>query len=633
MKRLTMDTPLKKESLKDIKQKIGAGQCQEAFDSLALLSSPDDDFILQTKYASIFKDIADHLPALKKIRVAVLASSTATHFNDVLKFWLAKEGFTTQIFEAEYSTIHQSILDPQSQLYEFNPDIVCLFINYRDIKCDLPPGSSPAVVEETISAAVNECVSLWRALRQKSNCHIIQNNADLPYHRIFGNYETTPVWGHIHILRQLNLNLAKALEPGVSILDLDFLASVYGRRKWHDSRFWYHSKHSFALDATGLVAHELAKTIGAIKGTAKKCLVLDLDNTLWGGIIADDGLEGIVLGNGPDGEAYVDFQRYLLKLKERGIILAVCSKNEEEIAKEPFLKHPDMVLKLEDMVIFKANWKDKVGNIKEIAESLNIGLDSIVFVDDNPVEREYVKINLPMVSVPRMPSDPSDYIDAVSSGSYFETVLFSDEDSIRSTYYRSNIERAGFQSQFSDLSDYLRSLNMEMVVDYFDEFHLPRIAQLINKSNQFHLTTTRYTESEISSIQHDTTKKGLYFKLKDRFGDNGLISAVILQKQPDSSIYIDTWVMSCRVLSRGVEEFICSEIISFAKKQKCRKVIGKYIPTAKNKLVADLYGRLLFNMIKESQGITFWELTLSDDKPPYNSFIKKIHHSTMISEA
>ena len=215
-------------------------------------------------------------------------------------------------------------------------------------------------------------------------------------------------------MRQFNLNLAKALEPGVSLLDMDFLASVYGRRKWHDSRFWYHSKHAFALDATGLVAQQLAKTIGAIKGTAKKCLVLDLDNTLWGGVIADDGLEGITLGHGATGEAFVDFQRYLLKLKERGIILAVCSKNEEDIAKEAFLKHPDMVLKLEDMVVFKANWKDKASNIKDIAESLNIGLDSIVFVDDNPAERELVKTVLPMVSVVQMPEDPSDYIDALS---------------------------------------------------------------------------------------------------------------------------------------------------------------------------------------------------------------------------
>jgi len=322
----------------------------------------------------------------------------------------------------------------------------------------------------------------------------------------------------------------------------------------------------------------------------------------------------------------------VLKLKERGIILAVCSKNEEETAKEVFLKHPDMVLKLEDIVIFKANWKDKASNIKEIAEVLNIGLDAIVFIDDNPVERELVKSNLPVVSVPEMPVDPSGYIDAVTSCSFFETVSFSDEDSIRSHYYRSNIERAEFQNQFTDLSGYLKSLEMEMIVDAFDEFHLPRIAQLINKSNQFHLTTTRYSEGEIASIQNNKDQKGLYFKLKDRFGDNGLISAVILHKQSDASLYIDTWVMSCRVLSRGVEEFICTEIISLAKEQKCLKVIGKYIPTAKNKLVAELYGRLNFKMVKNEEGITHWELLLNKDTPSFNPYIKKITNSTMTSE-
>jgi FkbH-like protein len=495
----------------------------------------------------------------------------------------------------------------------------------------VPPGSSPQVVQETLHSAVNEWVSLWKALRQRSNCSIIQNNADLPYDRVFGNYDSTPPWSEANLLAQFNLSLSRALEPGVSILDLDFLASVYGRRKWHDRRFWYHSKHPFALDATGLVARQLAKTIGAVKGSAKKCLVLDLDNTLWGGVIADDGLDAIQLGSGAAGEAYVDFQRYLLRLKERGIILAVCSKNEEVLAQEPFLKHPDMVLKLEDIVIFKANWKDKASNIKEIAESLNIGLGSIVLVDDNPVEREFVKITLPEVSVPEMPSDPSDYIDALNSCSYFETVGFSDEDSIRSQYYRSNIERAGFQNQFTDLSDYLRSLEMEMIVGTFDEFHLPRIAQLINKSNQFHLTTTRYSESEIASIQQDKGKKGLYFKLKDRFGDNGLISAVILHQLPDSSMVIDTWVMSCRVLSRGVEEFICTEIISYAKEQKCSKLIGKYIPTLKNKLVEDLYGRLNFNMIKKDEGTCIWELDLNMGKPEFHTFIQKIRHKKIAS--
>lgn len=617
------DVLLKDELIKNIKQNIKSGKHQEAFGALCAVSSPEDDFIIQTKYVSLLNMITKDLTGLKKVRIAILSSSTATHFKHVLRFWLAKEGFDANIYEAEYGTIQQTILDNDSQLYQFAPEVVLLFTNYRDVKCDIAPGSTAEAAADTVNEAVNGYVSLWKALQQRLNCHIIQNNADIPYSRVYGNYEATAAWGNVHALRQFNMSLIKAVKQGVTILDIEFLASVYGRRRWHDSRFWYHSKHAFALDASGLVSHEIAKTIGALKGSAKKCIVLDLDNTLWGGIIGDDGLEGIELGVGPIGEAFVDFQKYILKLKERGIILAVCSKNEEETAKEPFLKHPDMVLKLDDIVIFKANWNDKVSNIREIAERLNIGLDSMVFIDDNPVEREFVKGSLPMVTVPTMSFDPVDYINIISSGSYFETVAFSQEDQVRSDYYRSNVIREEFQNKFSDLSQYLVSLNMEMIVGSFDDFHLPRIAQLINKSNQFHLTTTRYSEKEIASISQSKDRFGLYFKLKDRFGDNGLISAVILEQRSSGQMYIDTWVMSCRVLSRGVEEFICSQIINFARERKCQKIIGKYIPTAKNKLVADLYKRLNFSMIKDEEGTTTWELDLKGKVPSYNSFIKE----------
>jgi len=603
----------KDELLKNIKQDIKSEKYSQAFRSLSELSEPGDDFVTQAQYVSLLKAMEGHLPDLKKVRVAILASSTATHFHPVLKFWLAKEGFDAEIYEAEFGTIQQMVLDDKSPLYAFGPDVVFLFTNYRDVK-----------------GGVDQFVHLWKALQQRSSSHIIQNNADIPYHRIFGNYDAL-AGGDLHALRQFNLNLTDAVLPGVTILDMDFLASVWGRRKWHEARFWYHSKHAFDLDATGLVAHQAAKIIAALKGVAKKCAVLDLDNTLWGGVIADDGLEGIELGSGPAGEAYVEFQKYLLKLKERGIILAVCSKNEEEIAKEPFLKHPDMVLKLEDIVIFKANWTDKAANIKEIAQKLNIGIDSMVFIDDNPMERDFIKSSLPMVTVPALTSDPSDFIPIISSGCYFETVCVSDEDRARSGYYRSNLQREELQGKFSNIEEYLAGLNMEMSVGLFDDFHRPRIAQLINKSNQFHLTTTRYSESEIASIGQSRTKFGLYFKLQDRFGDNGLISAVILEEQ-QGFLHIDTWVMSCRVLSRGVEEFILSEMLAFAGDRGNKKLIGKYIPTAKNKLVADLYRRLNFKMTKDENGTTLWEMDV-DRGFSSNIFIKKIQNSLVEKES
>ena len=617
-----MNQDEKKQVLKEIKKDIKSGKHKEAFIGLNKISVPTDDFVMQIKYANLFKSIPKDALDLKKIHIALLSSSTVDHFCDVLRYWLAKIGITADILEAPYNTIHQTILDPNSSLYSFNPEITMIFTNYRDIKFDVPHGSSFDIVHEAVTSAVNDFTLLWRTLWRRTNSYVIQNNADLPYHRAFGNYEGTALWGYLNMLRSFNLELAKAIMPGSTIFDLDYISSVYGRKKWHDVRYWYHSKHAFALDATGLVAYEASKVIGSIKGLSKKCIILDLDNTLWGGIIADDGMDNIKLGNDADGEAFVDFQKFLLKLKERGIILAVCSKNEEDIAKEPFVKHPHMQIKLDDVVIFKANWNDKVSNIKGIASILNIGLDSIVFIDDNPAERKLVREFLPMVSIPEMPQDPAEYVLTLSSQSYFEAISFSEEDKVRNEYYRDNVSRSEFQKHFTDLSKYLQSLQMEMTEGEFDDFNLPRVVQLINKSNQFHLTTTRYTESEIKAMRIDENKICRHFKLTDCFGDNGLISVIILEKQEAGELFIDTWVMSCRVLSRGAEEFICKEMISLARGIGCKKLIGKYIPTKKNRLVSPLYKRLCFKMIKEEDGVTLWELELNNNVPEYQTFIK-----------
>ena len=487
----------------------------------------------------------------------------------------------------------------------------------------VPMGAAALEVEKIIDGEIAGITSLWEMLQKNLPCHIIQNNADLPPQRVFGNYEGNVVWSGSNFLRRFNLKLAQVVISGVTIFDLDMVSSVYGKKRWHDARYWYHSKHAFTLDAIGFVAFELSKQIVAIKGLAKKCIVLDLDNTLWGGVVGDDGLDGIVLGNGANGEALVDFQKYLLGLKNRGIILAVSSKNDEKIAKEPFLKHPDMQLKLEDIAVFSANWENKVDNIRKIAATLNLGLDSIVFVDDNPAERLLVRSLLPLVSVPEMPEDPTEFINMLNRHSYFETVSFSEEDKQRSDYYRQNASRNEFQKKHENISEYLKSLGMSATIGKFDKFNLPRIVQLINKSNQFHLTATRYLENEILALMEKNNIMGLYFKLKDRFGDNGLISVLILEKTRDDNLFINTWVMSCRVLMRGLEEFINEEIISLAKSLSCKKIIGKYTPTNKNKLVADLYRRLHFEFLKEEAGVTFWALDLEKERPKCQTFISK----------
>ena len=384
------------------------------------------------------------------------------------------------------------------------------------------------------------------------------------------------------------------------------------------------TKHSFALDAVGLVASRGAKLIGAIKGQAKKCIVVDLDNTLWGGVIGDDGIDGIRLGHGPEGEAFCDFQRYLLQLKKRGVLLAVCSKNNEETGKLPFREHPDMQLCLDDITVFIANWDNKAENIRRIAGRLNIGLDAMVFIDDNPVERELVRSMLPDVEVPELSTDPANFIYNLDEQCYFETVNYSVEDETRSDMYRVELERKHSREAFKDLSQFLKTLSMQALVSEFDEMHRPRIAQLINKSNQFHLTTTRYSETQLGVMMEDERTICRYFKLKDRFGDNGLISVIILKRE-NADLVVDTWVMSCRVFSRGMEDFVHNEIVSIAQSLQCSRIIGRYVPTKKNAVVCDIYSKFGYSLISTCDGETTWGYELNDEFIPKLTFIEKTY--------
>jgi FkbH-like protein len=613
-----------RDALQRAKAAKSRGGYKAALAELHRAASPADDFAAQAKLSKFFKELPKDALGLKEVKIAVIATSTVSHLSDALAFWLSNEGIRAHIHEAEYDTLTQTILDPASALYAFSPEIVIFFTNYRDVRCAVTPGSSADEVQRIVRAEADRFRGLWDILRERMPCTVIQNNADAPSHRVFGNFEGTAAWGSLNVLRLFNLSLAAAAGPGVVLFDLDFISSCYGKQRWHEQCYWYHSKHAFAPDATGMVAYSLARLIAAAKGLAKKCLVLDLDNTLWGGEVGDDGVEGIRLGHGAEGEAFVDFQIFILGLKSRGIVLAVCSRNDDQIAREAFRRHPDMRLKLDDFVVFKANWNDKAANIRAIAAELGLGLDSLVFVDDNPAERELVRRELPMVEVPELPLDPSDFRDALSSLCCFETVSFGAEDRDRSELYRANLDRHRFQEQCTDLAGYLASLEMEAEVLAFDDLHLPRIAQLINKSNQFNLTTTRYGESELLAFRQDPAKRCLAFKLKDRFGDNGLISAVILVKR-GTELHIDTWVMSCRVLARGMEEFVIAEIAAAAKGAECVKIVGRYAPTEKNRLVADLYERLAFSRVgRESNGTTVWELGPENRGPRQETAIRRV---------
>ncbi len=605
---------------KAIRALIRAGAYEEALRAMCAMAHPRGDFRSQSRLAKLYRKIPSGALGLQPLKVALIGTSTVDHVADSLRFWLATEGFDAPLFVSEFDTLEQTILDPSSALYRFEPELVWLLTSGRDVSLAADFADTDPMA--AVAAAVEGTVSLWKALQSNHNCFIIQNNADLPPRRPLGNYEGSVAWSGLNLMRRYNLALAEAAGPGVAILDLEYLASQVGRDQWDDPRWWFHSKHAFSVEATAVVAHAACKLIASVRGRAKKCLVLDLDNTLWGGVIGDDGVDGIRLGEGDaEGEAFVAFQRHVLALKSRGIVLAVCSKNEEEAATIPFEQHPEMVLDLEDIAVFKANWVDKATNIRDIAAALNIGLDSIVFVDDNPVERALVRSELPMVAVPEIPPDPARYIRCLEEQGYFETTAFSDDDRKRAAAYRANAQRATASTSFADLGAFLTSLEMKSSFGPLDEFHLPRFVQLLNKSNQFHLTTTRYNEGQVRGFMNDPSRRCLYFRLEDRFGDNGLISVLVLDlPEPGGDLVIDTWAMSCRVLARGMEDFIAGSVLALARNHGAKRVVGRYIPSPKNKLVRLLYERLSFEQTEDRDGTTSWSLDVNT-APAYDTHI------------
>jgi len=600
-----MNGPRSNDKFTNFSAQARRGEVKEAFATLRGAIDAADSFVTLRKYLKVFDTMDRGVLALKPIRIAILSSATVDHISEMVRLWLACEGFAAQFYIAPFDSVVSTILDKDSELYAFRPEIVWIFTTGRDLRIDMPPGSAVDAVDEAVAAELDMVQGLWMELAKNCSALVIQNNADSPAIDIFGNFEGSVGWSRRSIIRKFNSGLADRASGGVVIFDYDHLSSLYGKSRWFEYRHWHHSKQPMSFDAMGMVGFAFARTVAAVKGTAKKCVVLDLDNTLWGGVIGDDGLNGIKLGNGATGEAFSQVQDYFQSLKQRGVILAVCSKNEAANAREPFEKHPDMKLKLDDIAEFVANWSNKADNIRAIAENLNIGLDSMVFVDDNPVERDLVRQYLPMVAVPELSEDPADYVGLVHRQRYFETVAFSQEDAVRTDYYRANAQRRDLQGSFTDQAQFQESLLMEAETGLTDGIYLARSAQLVNKSNQFHLTGTRYSEAELSAFQAAGDWICRHFILRDRFGDNGLIS-VVLMRHDGPALVIDTWVMSCRVLGRGMEEFIANEIARVAHDRGCEVIRGRYVPSKKNKLVAQLYHRLGFEKVGEADGTTDW---------------------------
>ena len=580
----------RKEVLREAREAVRAGNAATALQLLRANAVPADNVALQSQYARLAKEISGQSGELPRLRVAFLANATLGHWVDCLRFWLLLEGFRLEEFIAPFGTWRQQIVDGNSELYKFKPDVVWFFLQAVDIHLDVDLKAVSGHGSKVVEKAIQDISTQVDMVMGRLSSLCLVNSIAPPANRVFGNFECANGDAVTSRVRRFNLALAEGLPHGATVFDIAHLAARFGLDRWEDARLWHLSKHPFALDAQGLVAFAGARLLAAAKGRARKCLVVDLDNTLWSGVIGDDGLDGIRVGPdaGAVGEAYAAFQSWLKALANRGIALAVCSKNDAELAREPFLRKDGMVLKLEDFVSFKANWDNKADNIRAIARDLNLGLDAFVFVDDNPAERALVRQELPQVAVPELPSDPADYVKVLSDGAWFETLAITKEDLSRVRSYRDNAERTLAQDAATDLDAYLRGLEMRSRWAVLDGETLQRATQLVNKTNQFHPTTTRYTEAQMKALASSPESWVGQFSLADRFGDHGII-AVVVMRFAGASATIDTWAMSCRVFSRQMEDFTFGVIWKVAKERNCERLTGAYVPTRKNVIVAGLY--------------------------------------------
>jgi FkbH-like protein len=581
---------------------------------LRLLASYDLDENQLNRLANVIRRAQDRghsLSPLKRFRLGIISNSTTDFIIPALIASAARHGIALECACSDYGQVVQAALSPESEVNRAKPDAVLIAVDYRGYPLvSQPPGNAEAA-EAALSSAFGQFAAIRSGIHANANSICIFQNLAQPFEVVFGSLDKVLPGTLRGLIQELNGRVAASIRGTDDILfDVAGLAAGVGLANWHSPEQWNLAKLPFSTAYLPLYAEHVARTVAAIRGHSRRCLVLDLDNTLWGGVIGDDGLDGIQLAQGDAaGEAYLSVQRYALALRERGVVLAVSSKNNDDVARTPFREHPEMLLREEHIAVFQANWNDKATNIKAIADTLALGLDSLVFLDDNPAERAIVREFLPQVAVPELPPDPALYARTLSAAGYFESVTFSTEDLKRAGYYQDNARRVTLQGAFADMESYLASLQMVITFQPFDETGRARITQLINKSNQFNLTTRRYTEAEVAQVERDPACITLQVRLADTFGDNGMISVVICRYAGDATWEFDTWLMSCRVLGRRVENMVLQEVLSAAKQAGVRKLIGRYIPTDRNKMVENHYRQLGFTQIAQTGGCaTVWEL-------------------------
>ena len=555
------------------------------------------------------------LSALPVVKVSLLGDTATQFLATAIRGTGVERGYNIDLYEAEYDQVERQLLDPTSEFYEFNADFVVLFQSTHKLgECHamLSSEQQTTLAEDRLNFVASVCSN--PALEGKK---IIYFNYPEIDDAVFGSYANHVPQSLTWQVRRLNCGLMDLTQqyPNLFICDIAALQNKLGRDAMFAANVYTSTEMVLSMDVLPHVASRVMDIICAVKGQFKKCLILDLDNTVWGGVIGDDGLEGIQLGHGLGiGKAFTEFQMWVKKLKQRGIIICVASKNNEETAKEPFEKHPDMVLKLDDIAVFQANWETKVDNIRTIQSILNISFDSMVFLDDNPFERNIVRENIKGITVPELPEDPADYLEFLYGLNLFETASFSAADKDRTKQYQVEAQRVSLSKTFTNEADFLKSLDMVSVVSGFTKFNTPRVAQLTQRSNQFNLRTVRYTDADIESYASDAEVIDLSFTLQDKFGDNGLIAVIIMKPQDKETLFVDTWLMSCRVLKRGVENFTLNTMVEIAKSKGYKRIIGEYLPTPKNGMVALHYPELGFKPI-EGSPTAQWVLDLENYQP------------------
>lgn len=570
-------------------------------------------------FTQLKRNLKNDFSKLKSIRVAVLGDSATQLLTQAIRGMGYDSGFDLQIWEADFNQIDRQISDPTSELYDFSPEIVIVFQSSHKLlgkynKLQPEKYSSFALTEiEKIQNNISTLSSL-------SNAKIVYYNYTEIDDSVFGNYSSKSDVSFLFQLRKLNyeLMILASGNPNLYLCDLSSIQNQIGKSKFFQSSVYVSTEMVLSIEALPYVATKTVDLIAVVNGKFKKCVILDLDNTTWGGIIGDDGIENIQIGSLGIGKAFSEFQYWIKKLKNRGIIVAVCSKNTESVAKEPFEKHPDMVLRLDDISVFIANWENKADNIRQIQSILNIGFDSMVFLDDNPFERNIVRENIPQITVPELPEDPAEYLEYLYTLNLFETVSFSNEDTERTKLYQIEAQRATIQQKFTNEDDFLKSLEMVSLVEPFNKFNTPRVAQLSQRSNQFNLRTMRYTDADIEKISLSDDFSTFAFTLEDKYGDNGLICVVILKEETKQTVFIDTWFMSCRVLKRGMENFVLNTIVDFCLKKDYKILKGEYLQTQKNEMVKDHYLNLGFEKVTD-----FWTLDIQKYKNRSTHITKK----------